>query len=262
MQLLTDILNTCQWRGDILHAEVDESWQQGRSLYGGVQANLALQAMQSLAANLPIRTLQATLCAPVPTGPVKVKVRLLREGANTRHIEASITDQAQVLALFVGVFGKSRQSAVAHDLTLPASAGDSGIKMPFIPGAMPEFLQHFEAHLIEGHFPGAGHPDTRLVYRLGLNDSSDQAELAQVLAFADFPPPIGLSWLNRPTPGSTMTWMLNFTGHGFAGQGLRNWVVDVQLDAAQHGYLQQTVTLFAPDGYAILRGTQCMVIFG
>ena len=59
-----------------------------------------------------------------------------------------------------------------------------------------------------------------------------------------------------------MTWMLNFTGQPFDDQGLNDWLIDVQLDSAHDGYTQQTVTLFAPDGRAIARGTQCMVVFG
>ncbi len=235
---------------------------QGRSLYGGVQAVLAVRAMQTLSDNLPIRTLQATLCAPVPAGIVRIRVRRLRKGGNTRQIEARIVDGEDTVAIFVAVFGRSRDSAVAQELAAPALSQTDGLAMRHIPSLTPDFIRQFDARLLVGNFPGSGQADTSQAYRLTLHDAAGAASLAHVLVFADFPPPVGLSWLHQPRPASTMTWMLNFTGHDYADQTLENWLIDVSLDAARDGYTQQTVTLFAPDGLAVARGTQCMVVFG
>lgn len=242
-------------------AQVSEDWLQGRSAYGGIQAALAVEAMRPFSDDLPIRTLQATMCAPVPAGSLRIEAGLLRAGGNTRQVEARIIDGEAVLAVFVGIFGRARESVVTRDFVEPDMGGASGTKMPFLDG-MPAFLKQFSAYILKGHFPGSGTPDTEHVYRISLHDDATHTGLPQLLAMTDFPPPVGLSWLSRFTPGSTMTWMLNFTGHRFDNQPLADWLIDVQLDAAQDGYTQQTVTLFAPDGYAVARGTQCMVIFG
>lgn len=245
-----------------LRAEPSSAWMQGRSLYGGIQAALAVEAMRPFSEGLPIRTLQATLCAPVPAGPVTIQPRVLRVGGSTRQIEARIVHGDTVLAHFVGIFGRARESVVSHDFVAPAFDEAKGTDMPFIKGMMPDFLQQFRARLLRGHFPGAGKPDTEHLYRISLRDSAERTGLAQLLTMSDFPPPVGLSWLSTFTPASTMTWMLNFTGHAFDDQSLEDWLIDVKLDAAHDGYTQQTVTLFAPDGYAVARGTQCMVVFG
>lgn len=261
-QNVSQLLATCQRHDDgVFTAELSPDWLQGRSAYGGIQAALAVEAMLPFSGGLPIRTLQATLCAPVPDGTLRFEARLLRAGGNTRQIEARLIDDGSVLALFVGIFGRARASEVAHDLVQPDLTGQAGTRMPFVEG-MPAFLKQFSASIIKGHFPGSGTPDTEHVYRISLHDDAERTGLPQMLAMTDFPPPVGLSWLKRFTPGSTMTWMLNFTGHPFADQPLADWVIDVKLDAAHDGYTQQTVTLFAPDGYAVARGTQCMVIFG
>lgn len=261
-QTVSAVIAGCRRAEDgTLTAEVREDWMQGRSLYGGVQAALATEAMRPFSDDLPIRTLQATLCAPVAHGRLRIEARLLRAGGNTRQVEARIVDGEQVLALFVGIFGRARESAVAHDFIQPALEGLTGTRMPFVDG-MPPFLRQFSAELLKGHFPGSGVPDSEHFYRLGLHDDAEGTGLAQLLTLSDFPPPVGLSWLRRFTPGSTMTWMLNFTGRAFETQPLNGWVIDVKLDAAHDGYTQQTVTLFGPDGYAVARGTQCMVIFG
>ncbi len=262
MQTLSQLLADARFHADTLEAQIDECWMQGRSTYGGIQAALAVTAMLPHSDGFPIRTLQATLCAPIPAGPVRVHSRMLRKGGNTRQVEARILQDDQTLALFIGIFGRGRESVVAHDFRHPELTDLSGTEMPFVEGVMPQFLQQFRATLLAGHFPGAGVPDTRHIYRLALQDDAPQASLQHVLTMTDYPPPIGLSWINTFTPGSTMTWMLNFTSHPYASQGLENWVIDVQLDAAHDGYTQQTVTLFSPDGFAIARGTQCMVVFG
>lgn len=262
MTTLTELLDSAQAHASGLQLELDGGWMQGRSCYGGLQAAIATKAMLPFSDGLSLRTLQATLCSPVPKGLVEVDVQVLRTGANTRHIQARLLRGEELLALFVGVFGRDRESIVNQDFQWPEITLNAGQEFPYIPGAMPEFLQHFEARLLRGHFPGAGQPDLSHIFQLSLKDSVATATLPQVLAIADYPPPVALSWLKGMKPGSTMTWTLNFTGHDFLGQSLKNWVIDVELDAARGGYTQQTVTIFAPDGFAIARGTQCMVIFG
>ncbi len=262
MQTLHDLLRTLERHDDRLLAQVAEVWTQGRSVYGGVQAILAAEAMQPFSDGLPLRTLQATLCAPVPAGTVEVRAGLLRAGNNTRQVEARIVAGTETLATFVGVFGRARESKVVLDPLLPAAPAQAGTRMPYLKGVMPAFIQHFDVTLLHGHFPGAGHADTAHRYRLSLKDPAGTAALPQVLAFADYPPPIGLSWLSSFQPASTMTWMLCFTGHAFDGLPLTDWIVDVVLEAARDGYTQQSLTVFAPDGRPIVRGTQCMVVFG
>lgn len=261
-QTVSALMQACHRDDDgSLAAEVSADWLQGRSAYGGIQAALAVEAMQPFSDGLPLRTLQATLCAPVPEGRLRIETRMLRAGGNTRQVEARIVDGDAVLALFIGIFGRARASAVAHDFVQPDIGDGDGQLMPFAEG-MPAFLKQFSARILKGHFPGSGSPDTEHLYRISLHDTARRAGTSQLLAMSDFPPPVGLSWLKHFTPGSTMTWMLNFTGHPYDDQPLSDWVIDVRLDAAHDGYTQQTVTLFAPDGYAVLRGTQCMVIFG
>lgn len=258
---LSSVLGTIDRDDDVLTAEVGDLWLQGRSVYGGLQAALAAEAMRPMSEGLPIRTLQATLCAPISAGTLQLRTRLLRGSKNTRQVETRIVDGDATLAIFVGIFGRARESVVSHALELSPLADDKAQPMPYIEGLMPRFLQHFQATLLHGHFPGSGQPDTAHRFRVDLRDAAGESTLAHLLTIADFPPPIGLSWIKGFAPGSTMTWMLNFTGHPVTGHSLAGWTVDVVLDSAHDGYTQQSVSLFAPDGRALARGTQCMVIF-
>lgn len=257
---LSQLFNTAEWTDTGLCVDIPDCWMQGRSAYGGLQAALAAEAMQRLSDGLPIRTLQATLIEPV-SGTINCEAQLIRSSKNTRQIEVRLTKAGQTHAIFVGIFGRARDSIVqwTRPRTVPAEQEQV---WPFIDGASPQFMQNFAICLRKGHPIASGHPDTEHLYRLSLKDDTERSELRHILALVDFPPPLGMTWPTTFTPGSTMTWMLNFTGEPVTDHPLEDWECEVILDAAREGYTHQTVSLYAPNGTLIARGTQCMVVFG
>src|SRR5260221_13712835 len=92
--------------------DVPDDWLQGRTLFGGLQAAVALAAMRSLVPQAPLRSLQATFLAPVPAGVVRSRARVLRSGQSTTYVERRIVSGDDTLALFIGVFGLPRPSSV------------------------------------------------------------------------------------------------------------------------------------------------------
>ena len=77
---LSTILDSMIHDGGTFRAEVPDSWLQGRSVYGGLQAALAVRAMRAmLPAPAPLRVLQVSFVAPLPAGPVSLRAELLRE---------------------------------------------------------------------------------------------------------------------------------------------------------------------------------------
>lgn len=267
MSALSEVLATLRAEdadGARMQAQTDERWLQGRSLYGGLQAALAVEAMRPLAEGLPLRTLQATLCAPVPAGPVRLRSQLVRRGKNTAHVETRIVDGEATLAIFIGIFGALRESVVQADDPRPPAMPDTlPPPMPYVEGMMPAFLQNFEAHWLAGEYPFSGKAEARRQHiRLTLRDPQPRVGVAQVIAFADFPPPVALAQMRKPTPGSTLTWMLNFVREAPADSGLEGWQVDVHMDAAAGGYTHQSLAVYAPDGGVVALSRQCMVVFG
>ncbi len=256
---LTQFLKTVERTDAGLQADIPTSWMQGRSTYGGLQAVLAAEAMAPLSDGLPIRTLQGSLIAPIE-GQIECHAQLIRSSKNTRQIEVRLSKNGELHATFLGIFGRARESVVNWAPTQRMQA-ETELVWPYMEGISPQFLQNFDVCMLKGHPVASGHQDTEQYYRLNLKDDVTTSSLVHVLAVADFPPPIGLSWAKTFSPGSTMTWMLNFTGEPVAGHALNGWECEVVLDAASQGYTHQTVSLFAPNGKLILRGTQCMVVF-
>lgn len=259
--LFSEVLASLQREGDVFVARIGEDWLQGRSLFGGLQAALAAEAMRAvLAAPIPLRTLQITFFAPVPAGVVRLAARVLRTGKNAVHAEARVFEGDQTLGLFVGVFGKRRDSVVHVAPARPPVDDARPIDFRHIRGVTPSFLQHYSMRWLRGHPPFTGHPDIEHVTELGC-DEDGAASALHVIALADVIAPIGLSWLKQPAAGSSLTWMLDFLREDYAHLGLKNWRMDATLTAAVEGYTSQSGILWGPDGQGAALSRQSMVVF-
>ena len=242
-------------------ALVSDDWLQGRSVFGGMQAAIALAAMRTLIPmQIALRTLQMTFVAPVESGLVTANARVLRAGKSAQHAEARLEGPDGLQALAIGVFGAPRDSIVQVPVPAPAPVTAARSKLGYTPG-MPSFLQHFDAELLAGAPPFANVRVERNVYEIGLRDSGPMTE-AHLLALADFVPPVALSWMPKLTPGSSLTWMFELLDHGFAAQPLSGWRVESDLVAARDGYTSQSTTLWAPDATPVALSRQSMVVFG
>lgn len=270
--------------GDRWSVEVGEDWAQGRSLFGGLQAALAVRAMRDLRSiDAPLRSLQVAFLAPVPPGAVSLHGRVLRTGKNVQQIEARLVAGEDTLCLAIGVYGAARTSRVAALPTQPAvpagariamprlpgitpenapSALPAPLRLPFVPGLTPNFTQHFGVRWLQGSLPLSGSGETRQILELDLlDDGGDPLDETHVLAFADFIPPIALNLLTTPANGSSLTWMVEFLRDRYHDLALNDWRVDAELLAARDGYLNQSVSLWAPDGTPAALGHQSMTIF-
>lgn len=259
---LSQLLSTLETGPGSARLQVGEDWLQGRTVFGGLQAAIGLAAMRTQVPGTPLRTLQGTFLSPVPGGTVTARAQVLRTGKSATHVEARLVDGDSTLALLVGVFGASRESRVVVRPTQPVvDGGGASPALPFIPGVTPAFTQHFVARWRRGLPPFTGDTGTEHVIDLELRDPAPIGEAA-VLALADFIPPVALSHLKGPAPGSTLTWMLEFLGADLGALGGAGWRVDAQLQAAGEGYTSQSVMLWGPGGVPVALSRQSMVVFG
>jgi len=252
--LYSEVLDSVRQREGGWTAAVSEDWLQGRSVFGGLQAALALRAMRALVPNgMPLRTMQTSFIAPVPAGEIGLRAQLLR-------VEARLMDRDQTLCIVIGIFGAARASAVRIGPVQPVVEGGKPIAFPFIAGITPDFTRHFAVRWLRGSLPFTGSKAPQNVIEIGLRDRGTATE-EHVLAIADFIPPIALSMLHKPAAGSSMTWMLEFLGDSVHGLPLLGWRMDAELSAAHDGYTSQTGLLWGPDGSAVALSRQSMVVF-
>jgi acyl-CoA thioesterase len=257
-----ELLGSARMQPGACTAEVPEDWTQGRSVFGGLQVALAVRAMRTLVpAEVPLRSLQTSFVAPVPAGTVTVRARTLRQGKSATQLEARLVAGDETLCLVVGIFGQARASAVSVRPQQPAVANEQPIEMPYLPGVVPAFTQHFAVRWLRGSLPFSGSGDTEAVLDIGMRDPGP-ADEAHLIAIADYIPPLALSHLKVPAPGSSMTWMLELLRDRFDDLPLQGWRVDGQLQAARDGYLSQSLVIWAPNGEAAALSRQSMVVFG
>ena len=242
-------------------AITSEDWKQGRSLFGGLQAALAVKAMRDLIPEVPLRSLQTTFLAPVPAGTISIRAQILRSGKSATHVEARIIDGTQTLCLLVGIFGASRPSKVELIPQQPLVECNKPLHFPYIEGVMPAFTRHFQMTWLRGGFPYSGSTLVENVLELGFKEETGPASEMHVLAIADVIPPIGLSLLKTPTTGSSMTWTMEFLAD-FADLPLQGWRMDAELCAARDGYTSQSGLLWGSGGRAVALSRQNMVVFG
>lgn len=261
MTPLSVLMNRCTGAaGSATIDAVGDDWMQGRSVFGGLQAAVALRAMRSLVPDVPLRALQMTFVAPVGPRDLRASARVLRAGKNVTQVEARVGTDDDTLALVVAVFGAPRDSIVRRELA-PRPPVPAGSPVPFLAGVWPSFVQHFDMVLIDGAPPFADARIDRAVYRLGLRDSGNTSE-SHLLAFADLMPPVAMSWMPQPVPGSSVTWMLEILDPAFEAEPLDGWCVDARMIAARDGYTNQSTTIYAPSGTAVALSRQSMMVFG
>ncbi|HEX4479814.1 MAG TPA: thioesterase family protein [Rudaea sp.] len=258
---LSELLRDARRQSGSLVSQVTDDWLQGRSAFGGLQGAFCVEAMRTLVdPSFPLRTFQMTFIAPIGAGECTTLASVLRAGKNTMHVEARIVGGQETLAHAIGVFGHARESIVKRDPPA-APAKKKGMHLPYVPNLTPNFFQHFDVSLIDGALPFSNRHVHRNVFELGMKESVVATE-AHLLALADFVPPVALSWLPKPTPGSSMTWMLEFLDPDFAQQPVSGWLLDAEMIAARDGYTSQSTTLWSPAGVPTLLSRQSMVVFG
>lgn len=245
-------------------AEVGEDWLQGRTVFGGLQAAIALRAMRGLVdGELPLRSLQTTFIAPVPAGRVRVEVQVLRRGRSAVHAEARLFDGEQLACLVVGVFGSSRPSQLS--IEPPALTADRSLEqakeLRYVHGVTPAFTQNVRMRWARGSFPFQGAAEAHTQIYVSLREEPVAGE-AQIVALADVIPSPGLSVLRERAAASSMVWSLDLLSAPIEASAEEAWLMDAQVTAGGEGYLSQTATLWSPQGRAVALSRQMVVVFG
>jgi acyl-CoA thioesterase len=210
---------------------------------------------------MPLRSLQTTFIAPVPAGNIEIRAQCLRQGRSAVQIEASLCHGELTLCRLVGVFGSARPSVLDFGPIQQAVDGSNAKELPYIHGHMPTFMQHFRPRWLRGDLPFTRGRQRDSVLQISLRDEG-AADETHVLAFADFIPPIALGMFDKPTPGSSLTWMIELLRDSYDDLGLNDWRIDAQLIAARDGYTNQSLMLWGPKGEPVALSRQSMVVFG
>ncbi|KJZ35976.1 acyl-CoA thioesterase II [Pseudomonas fluorescens] len=250
-----------------LELSIPAGWAQGRASFGGLVAALQYEAMRAkVPADRPVRSLAITFVGPVePEVPVSFEVDVLREGKAVSQVLGRAMQKGQVVTLIQGSFGASRPSevAIAAKPAPDMKHWDECQELPFIPGVIPEFMQHLAMRWAVGGMPFTGNDSREMGgwVRLRGDVKEEAVTESHILALVDAWPPSLLPHLKKPAMGSTLTWTIEFVQPLLPLSTLDWCKYRVETDHGADGYGHAAAKLWSADGQLIAMSRQTVTIF-
>lgn len=243
--------------------QIDASWGQGRTIFGGLSAAILVRACASkVDDSFSLRNLSVTFpAALLGEESFQIVVEDLAKGKSAHQLQARLVQNDKICTLVTACFAKDRNGSINHSgkskATLPPRTAEQ--KFPFIKNLTPEFTQHFHIFLTEGQMPFSGNNLRNLSGWMSFREDQGQLSAAHVLALIDAWPPVPLQNYKKPGPSSTITWSLDFMDY----QGLaRDWLYfDGETVAAANGYAQTQAHIFDQKGDLIAVSRQLVGLY-
>ncbi len=242
-----------------------DDWLQGRTLYGGLSAALALRACELAEPGLPpLRAGQIAYVGPA-SGTVRMVPTILRQGRSVTAMGCDLFagDTLALRALYA--FGAGRESGLAAAAPPPPDCLPVREAPPLWgEGADrsmgPSFAQHLSQRLAGPlrPFAGADRGDLLLWVRHAAPVTPGQVAL---VAMGDALPPASFTRFTQPMVISTLTWSFDLFEPARAdGSG---WLLlHSRDDGVGEGYAGQDMAMWDEEGRPLMRGRQSVVVFG
>lgn len=260
MATLSETLATLSADDGRYRAAPGDDWRQGRTLYGGVQAALAVAAAEQAYPGLPpLRSAQIAYVGP-STGNVEIRPTLVRAGKSSAFVAVDVTAEAGPAARALFCFGAARASAHrGAALPMPDVAAPEACDSFFRPPHAPSFAQQFDGRRAGGAAVGSGADRAELLLWLRHRDPAAPDGAASLLAIGDAPPPAAITLFTAPAPISTMTWSIDVLVDHFDGTGW--YLMHVVGDAVADGYSSQSMTMWDAAGRPVMAARQTVAIY-
>ena len=236
-----------------------ENWMQGRTLFGGASAALALAGIRKAMPDLPpFRAAQVGFVAPVGAN-LAFSVDMIRQGRNVTQVRCDITSDEKLALTALMLFGEEREPNAVHSSGRaepwpgpPEEAEDVGMNNPNF------FTSNLEIRRAQDE-RGKGEPVVRRWVRLRDRDGLDP--VIQAIVLGDALPPGSMRAMKRQGPLSSINWSFNLLDPDAKTRD--GWfLVEAASDHADHGYSSERLRLWNADGAQVLAGMQAAAIFG
>ncbi|MBQ0796281.1 thioesterase family protein [Zhongshania sp.] len=243
--------------------DIEETWLQGRTAFGGLSAALIVKAMlNQLPSDRRLRSLAVMFVGPVSAGEHRIVLRELRAGGSVTHIQGEIICNGEVGATVSAAFGKDRPSStsLASPVMPQVAQPETFDAFPFIEGITPTFTQHFDMRLCSGSLPFSQADFADFTMWLRFKETGD-LDLPALIAIADVPPMPGLNMIKLPGAGSSLSWYLEFPNQSVNNQMSDWWFYDYRSQAAGNGYFNNYATIWDSNGQAVMFSRQVATVF-
>lgn len=237
---------------------VPDDWLQGRTVYGGLTASLALQSALSVVPDLaPLRSASFAFIGPA-TPPLTFHPRILRAGKSVTSVAVEVVCEAGLATSAVMVFGQERQSEVLYE-----NAEMPKVRSPlecavWPPEMTPAFLRHFEVRQAGTALPLAQSKKPEFLVWCRHLGYSGVHPLVALVAMADCLPPAAMNFFKSPAPISSINWSFDVLEPVLD----QDWfLLRSEVEQARDGYSVQDMEVWTEGGKRLLCGRQNVAIF-
>lgn len=245
---------------------IDDSWAQGRSVFGGVTAALLLTHIEANTGftDRELRSVNVHFCGALITNePLQLEYHIISSGKSITHIQASLGQADGIKTLLTACFASERQSSIVIDTplceTLP-SIHDAK-KLPYLKGITPSFIQHIDMRLNGNNFPYSGSENQPIKGWMKFEVPCDELDDSNILALIDAWPPAVLPLLKQPAPASSVTWNVEFI-HPREPLGANDFLYyECKVTQAKSGLAHTQANIFSPNGQLIALSRQVVAIY-
>ncbi len=263
MTSLRHVLDGLTQEGADFVVDAPEDWAQGRTLYGGITAAFAYEAVRRAHGELPgLRSAQISFIGPA-AGHLRFSSSMLRRGRSSALIAADCVNADGAVARGLFVFGAARESKVEHDFLPMPGVDPPADCAPFRkegPDAPRGFWNNFETRLASGgRLFEATAPRPEFSVWTRFRDVGAADRLTALIAIADCLPPAAMVRFSKPAPISTMTWTVDVLNPPDNAEGW--FLLNASSEYAREGYSMQAMTLWGEDGVPLAVGRQAVAIF-
>lgn len=242
---------------------VPPTWGQGRACFGGLVGALLVRRVEQAIPGRTLRALNVSFVGPVAPGPVSIATEILREGKSVTQAMARLTQDDATQAVLLASFGAARPSAirVAAEPAPAYGPPESQPALPYIPGIVPEFTQHYEFRWHEGPFPFTGQGHGTLGGYMRLREADGVMTLPVLTSLVDAWPPAVIGMFTAPAPASSMTWTMEVVAD-ISNLPAGAWLTyRAQTQHAADGYMHAEARVWDATGRLLVISRQTAVVF-
>ena len=257
----SDVLASLVQDEDRFQVEPSADWRQGRTLFGGLSACLAVVSARRAFPQLPpLRSAQFAFIGPA-TGALFLTPSLLRTGKSATFIEVEGRTETSMGLRATLVFGIARRSSHSYNaLPMPLAAPPGALPKLIGEASAPAFSHQFEMQIAGGAPAISGAAKPEFLAWLRHRDRSAPDDVTSLIALGDATPPPALSMFTEFPAVSTMTWSIDILSDEFSGP---EWhLMSAESDIVSDGYSNQRSVLWEPSGAPVFTSRQTVAIFG
>jgi acyl-CoA thioesterase len=237
-----------------------DEWMQGRTLYGGASALIALTMAKRAFQDLPpLRAGQIGFVAPVGE-EIELSAEMVRQGRNVTQVRSEIRCDGRIALTAFWLFAAEREANAVRPSDPPADwPGPPHENAQAMKGQGPSFIQNnFELRF--GQEKDEDHGATIRRWAR-LTEAHELDPVSKLVLMGDVMPPGAMRIMQRMGPISSVNWSFNVLDPESRSED--GWYLAE--NASQHagaGYSSERLRMWDTDGRQVLDGLQCVAVFG